>query len=69
MARNHPNQSHFIRNQNHPYGEIVDKLVGMGFRSDHIGSVIHRMEESGQPIDFNAVLDGLSNSGGPQRAW
>ncbi|XP_023554447.1 trithorax group protein osa-like [Cucurbita pepo subsp. pepo] len=69
MARNHPNQSHFMRNQNHPYGEIVDKLVGMGFRSDHIGSVIHRMEESGQPIDFNAVLDGLSNSGGPQRAW
>lgn len=66
-----PNHPHFMRNQNqnHPYGEIVEKLVGMGFRSDHVASVIHRMEESGQPVDFNAVLDGLSNSGGPQRVW
>ncbi|KAL0559973.1 hypothetical protein IC582_000359 [Cucumis melo] len=70
VARN-PNHPHYMRNQNqnHPYGEIVEKLVGMGFRSDHVASVIHRMEESGQPVDFNAVLDGLSNSGGPQRVW
>ncbi|XP_022147954.1 transcription factor SPT20 homolog isoform X2 [Momordica charantia] len=60
----------FMRNQNHPYSDIVEKLMGMGFRGDHVASVIHRMEVSGQPIDFNAVLDGLSNSGGPpQRVW
>ncbi|XP_022988740.1 transcription factor SPT20 homolog isoform X1 [Cucurbita maxima] len=68
VARN-PSHAHLMRNQSHPYGDVVEKLVGMGFRSDHIASVIHRMEESGQPIDFNAVLDGLSNPGGPQRVW
>lgn len=68
IARN-SNHPQFMRNQNHPYSEIVDKLNGMGFRSDHVASVIQRMEESGQPIDFNAVLDGLSNPGGPQRVW
>ncbi|KAE8696621.1 ethylene-responsive family protein [Hibiscus syriacus] len=55
--------------RNHPYNELVEKLVGMGFRVDHVGSVIQRMEESGQPVDFNAVLDRLSvhSSGGSQR--
>lgn len=64
-----------VRNQqfmrNHPYSELIEKLVPMGFRSDHVASVIQRMEESGQPIDFNAVIDRLNanSSGGPQRGW
>ncbi|KAJ0263138.1 Formin-like protein [Hirschfeldia incana] len=53
------------------YGELIEKLVSMGFRGDHVMSVIQRMEESGQPIDFNALLDRLSvqSSGGPPRGW
>ncbi|XP_050206179.1 uncharacterized protein LOC126655880 isoform X2 [Mercurialis annua] len=67
MSRN-PSHSHFARN--HPYSELIDKLVSMGFRTEHIVAVIQRMEESGQPLDFNAVLDRLSNSsGGSQRGW
>lgn len=54
MARN----PQYVRN--HPYGELIEKLSNMGFRSDHVASVIQRMEESGQHIDFNAVLDRLS---------
>ncbi|EOA16491.1 hypothetical protein CARUB_v10004649mg [Capsella rubella] len=51
------------------YGELIEKLVSMGFRADHVMAVIQRMEESGQPIDFNALLDRLSgqSSGGPPR--
>ncbi|EEF44436.1 trithorax group protein osa isoform X2 [Ricinus communis] len=67
MARN-PSHANFVRN--HPYSELIDKLVSMGFRAEHIVGVIQRMEESGQPLDFNAVLDRLSNSsGGSQRGW
>lgn len=65
MPRN-PSHSQFIRN--HPYGDLIEKLVGMGFRGDHVASVIQRMEDSGQPVDFNAVLDRLG-PGGPQRGW
>ncbi|XP_010540875.1 PREDICTED: extensin [Tarenaya hassleriana] len=50
------------------YGELIEKLVSMGFRGDHVMAVIQRMEESGQPIDFNAVLDRLSVQS-PQRGW
>ncbi|KAL4361990.1 hypothetical protein GQ457_04G005590 [Hibiscus cannabinus] len=66
MIRN-PNHSQFVRN--HPYSELIEKLVSMGFRGDHVASVIQRMEESGQPPDFNAVLDRLNaqSSGGSQR--
>ncbi|XP_020237592.1 trithorax group protein osa isoform X2 [Cajanus cajan] len=68
MVRN-PNQSQFVRN--HPYNELIEKLVSMGFRGDHVASVIQRMEESGQAIDFNSVLDRLNVHGsvGPQRGW
>ncbi|TKY66856.1 hypothetical protein E2542_SST09747 [Spatholobus suberectus] len=68
MVRN-PNQSQFVRN--HPYNELIEKLVSMGFRGDHVASVIQRMEESGQAIDFNSVLDRLNvhSSVGPQRGW
>ncbi|XP_027910152.1 arginine-glutamic acid dipeptide repeats protein-like [Vigna unguiculata] len=68
MVRN-PNQSQFVRN--HPYNDLIEKLVSMGFRGDHVVSVIQRMEESGQAIDFNSVLDRLNvhSSVGPQRGW
>ncbi|GMH12089.1 hypothetical protein Nepgr_013930 [Nepenthes gracilis] len=57
--------------RNHPYNELIDKLVSMGYRGDHVVSVIQRLEESGQPVDFNAVLDRLNghSSGGSQRGW
>ncbi|PPR93754.1 hypothetical protein GOBAR_AA26925 [Gossypium barbadense] len=66
MVRN-TNHPQFVRN--HPYSELIEKLVSMGFRGDHVASVIQRMEESGQPPDFNAVLDRLNahSSGGSQR--
>ncbi|XP_044503318.1 activating signal cointegrator 1 complex subunit 2 homolog [Mangifera indica] len=64
-----PSHSQFIRN--HPYNELIEKLVSMGFRGDVVASVIQRMEESGQPVDFNAVLDRLNlhPSGGSHRGW
>ncbi|KAL0559972.1 hypothetical protein IC582_000358 [Cucumis melo] len=57
------------RNPSHSH--LIEKLVGMGFRGDHVASIIQRMEDSGQPVDFNAVLDRLSSPSGPgpQRAW
>ncbi|KAF7822987.1 trithorax group protein osa [Senna tora] len=69
MVRN-PSQTQFIRNH-HPYNDLIDKMVSMGFRGDHVASVIQRMEESGQPIDFNSVIDRLNghSSVGPQRGW
>ncbi|KAH7576930.1 hypothetical protein JRO89_XS01G0177000 [Xanthoceras sorbifolium] len=70
MPRN-PSHSQFIRN--HPYGDLIEKLASMGFRVDHAASVIQRMEDSGQSVDFNSVLDRLSGHssgpGGPQRGW
>ncbi|XP_030466471.1 pollen-specific leucine-rich repeat extensin-like protein 1 [Syzygium oleosum] len=68
VGRN-PGHSQFVRN--HPYGELIEKLVSMGFRGDHVASVIQRLEESGQPVDFNAVLDRLNvhSSGNSQRGW
>ncbi|KAE9599867.1 hypothetical protein Lal_00045537 [Lupinus albus] len=64
-----PNQSQFIRG--HPYNELVEKFVSTGFRGDHVASVIQRLEETGQPIDFNSVIDRLNvrSSMGPQRGW
>ncbi|XP_059301339.1 uncharacterized protein LOC132053365 isoform X1 [Lycium ferocissimum] len=55
----------------HPYNELIEKLGSMGYRGDHVVNVIQRLEESGQTVDFNAVLDRLNghSSGGPQRGW
>ncbi|KAL8136619.1 hypothetical protein V2J09_002620 [Rumex salicifolius] len=55
----------------HPYNELIDKLTSMGYRCDLVASIIQRLEESGQPVDFNAVLDRLNghSSGGSQRSW
>lgn len=57
--------------RNHPYTELIEKLGSMGYRGDHVIGVIQRLEESGQPIDFNAVLDRLNghSSGGSLRGW
>ncbi|GFP78766.1 hypothetical protein PHJA_000020100 [Phtheirospermum japonicum] len=44
----------------HPYNELIDKLVGMGYRGDHVVAIIQRLDENGQPIDFNTVLDVLN---------
>lgn len=62
-----PSPPQFVRN--HPYNELIDKLVSMGYRGDHVVSVIQRLEDSGQPVDFNAVLDRLNghSSGSSQR--
>lgn len=64
-----PSPTQFLRSR--PYGELIDKLVSMGYRGDHVASVIQRLEESGQPVDFNTVLDRLNghSSGGSQRSW
>ncbi|KAK9284384.1 hypothetical protein L1049_023555 [Liquidambar formosana] len=68
MVRN-PGQPQFIRN--HPYNDLIEKLVSMGYRGDVVTTVIQRMEESGQPVDFNSILDRLNghSSGGSQRGW
>ncbi|CAO2814454.1 unnamed protein product [Amaranthus hypochondriacus] len=68
MIRN-PSPQQYVRN--HPYHELIDKLVSMGYRGDHVVSVIQRLEESGQAVDFNAVLDRLNghSSGSSQRSW
>ncbi|XP_009782976.1 uncharacterized protein LOC107816617 [Nicotiana tabacum] len=57
--------------RNHPFKELIEKMVSMGYRADHVINVIQRLEESGQPVDFNAVLDRLNghSSGGSQRGW
>ncbi|KAE9588554.1 hypothetical protein Lal_00002708 [Lupinus albus] len=68
MVQN-PSPSQFIGG--HPYNELIEKFVSTGFRADHVASVIQRMMETGQPIDFNSVLDRLNarSSVGPQRGW
>lgn len=57
--------------RNHPYSELIEKLVSMGYRGDHVVNVIQRLEESGQTVDFNAILDIMNghSSGGSQRGW
>ncbi|CAO2813159.1 unnamed protein product [Amaranthus hypochondriacus] len=64
-----PSPQQYVRS--HPYNELIDKLVSMGYRGDHVASVIQRLEESGQAVDFNAVLDRLNghSSGSSQQSW
>ncbi|XP_047054150.1 pollen-specific leucine-rich repeat extensin-like protein 1 [Lolium rigidum] len=66
----HPGSSqHMMRG--HPYGEMIEKAITMGYPRDQVLNVIQRMTESGHQIDFNALLDRLneSGSGAPPRAW
>ncbi|XP_068665586.1 RNA polymerase II degradation factor 1-like [Aristolochia californica] len=60
----HPPQQ-LIRN--HPYTELIEKAVNMGYARDQVANALHRMEESGQPLDFNTLLDRLNST--PQRGW
>ncbi|KAL3355958.1 hypothetical protein AABB24_016892 [Solanum stoloniferum] len=74
-AQSSPSPNHMVRPpqlmRTHPYNELIEKLASMGYRSDHVVNVIQRLEESGQTVDFNTVLDRLNghSSGGPQRGW
>lgn len=64
-----PSQQQLMRS--HPYNELIENLVSMGVRGDLVVSIIQRMEETGQPVNFNSVLDRLNahSSLGPQREW
>lgn len=56
--------------RNHPYGEFIEKAVGMGYPREQVMSVAMKMAESGQPMDFNALLDRLNGvSSLSPRAW
>ncbi|XP_020272876.1 putative uncharacterized protein DDB_G0290521 [Asparagus officinalis] len=48
--------------RSHPYMDMIEKAVSMGYPRDQVIGVVNRMAESGQPVDFNALLDRL-NSG------
>lgn len=56
---------------NHPFGEMIEKAVSMGYPRDRVIGVIQGMGESNQPLDLNALLDRLNSigSGGMQRPW
>ncbi|GAU27155.1 hypothetical protein TSUD_104640 [Trifolium subterraneum] len=64
-----PSQPQLVRS--HPYNELIENLVNMGVRGDLVVSIIQRLEETGQPVNFNSVLDRLNvhSSLGPQRGW
>ncbi|XP_062221716.1 altered inheritance of mitochondria protein 3-like [Phragmites australis] len=69
VGMNHPG-SHMMRG--HPYGEMIEKAISMGYPRDQVLNVTQRMAESGQPIDFNALLDRLNeagSAGASPRAW
>ncbi|XP_077251340.1 uncharacterized protein LOC143890509 [Tasmannia lanceolata] len=68
VAVQHPS-SQLMRN--HPYSELMEKAMSMGYGRDHVASVILRMEESGQPLDFNELLDRLDvhATGASHRGW
>ncbi|XP_020194205.1 uncharacterized protein [Aegilops tauschii subsp. strangulata] len=67
----HPGSSHHHMMRGHPYGDMIEKANTMGYPRDQVLNVIQRMTESGQQIDFNALLDRLneSGSGAPPRPW
>ncbi|XP_020585300.1 class E vacuolar protein-sorting machinery protein HSE1 isoform X2 [Phalaenopsis equestris] len=56
---------------NHPYGEMIEKAVSMGYPRDQVIGIVQAMGESGQPLDLNALLDRLNAiaSGGMRRPW
>lgn len=57
--------------RNHPYGEMIEKAVSMGFDKNQVINVVQRMVESGQPMNFNSLLDRLNGQvgGASARAW
>ncbi|KAK1301265.1 hypothetical protein QJS10_CPB12g00970 [Acorus calamus] len=48
----------------YPYAELAEKAVSMGYGREQVLMAIQRMEESGERVDFNALLDRLNMSGG-----
>ncbi|WVZ68801.1 hypothetical protein U9M48_017693 [Paspalum notatum var. saurae] len=60
--------SHMMRG--HPHGEMIEKAIAMGYPRDLVLNVTQRMAESGQPMDFNTLLDRLNEAGpgAPRRA-
>ncbi|VAH79798.1 unnamed protein product [Triticum turgidum subsp. durum] len=66
-----PGSSHHHMMRGHPYGDMIEKAITMGYPRDQVLNVIQRMTDSGQQIDFNALLDRLneSGSGAPPRPW
>ncbi|KAJ1285433.1 hypothetical protein BS78_03G279400 [Paspalum vaginatum] len=64
----HPG-SHMMRG--HPHGEMIEKAITMGYPRDQVLNLTQRMAESGQPMDFNTLLDRLNEAGpgAPRRAW
>ncbi|PKI59103.1 pollen-specific leucine-rich repeat extensin-like protein 1 [Punica granatum] len=46
-----------------PADDVVDRVVGMGFRRDVVRATVKRLEDGGQPVDLNVVLDILTNEG------
>lgn len=69
LRSSHP-QSFQVQN-NHPYGEIVDKAVSMGYPREQVMDVVREIGESGQSVDLNALLDRLNALGnaGARRPW
>ncbi|RWW59783.1 hypothetical protein BHE74_00033280 [Ensete ventricosum] len=57
--------------RNHPYGDMIEKAVGMGYDVNQVMSLVQRMAETGQPVDFNSLLDRLNGqaAGASPRAW
>ncbi|PKU79019.1 hypothetical protein MA16_Dca000363 [Dendrobium catenatum] len=58
-------------NNHHPYGEMIEKAINMGYPRDQVVGVVQGMGESGQPLDLNTLLDRLNAiaSGGMRRPW
>ncbi|KAK8937671.1 hypothetical protein KSP40_PGU006664 [Platanthera guangdongensis] len=69
LRSSHP-QSFQVPN-NHPYGEIIDKAVSMGYPREQVIDVVREIGETGQPVDLNALLDRLNALGnaGARRPW
>ncbi|ONK79223.1 uncharacterized protein A4U43_C01F4180 [Asparagus officinalis] len=57
-----PGNSSGFHVRSHPYMDMIEKAVSMGYPRDQVVGVVNRMAESRQPVDFNALLDRL-NSG------
>ena len=66
-AQHQPRQQPPVRNQS--FMEMVEKAVSMGYSREHAFGVMQRMAESGQPFDFNSLLDRLNAAGASPRVW
>ncbi|XP_043702894.1 ataxin-2 homolog [Telopea speciosissima] len=65
----HPSPSQMMRS--HMNSELIEKAVSMNYGRENVAAVIRRLEESGQPVDFNSLIHMLNvqSSGGSQRGW